>query len=340
MILDSLQSRQLFNDALTNCYAILAVNADSPAAITDCLEAAREADAPLIIETSLWQLTGRSFGVGDAVLGMARYLAQIAVLAESERYHDIPIVYHTDHIKGPDTLRILTAAIEGIPMSTCGSDIRLYASTVSLDSSEITEIENIEMASRLCKVATAVGRPLTLEMEVGVDDGLTPPEVTERLIGGVEERYPGNIWLWAPGLGTRHGFSDAGYPAFSVEAVASQRELAARITGRNIGIALHGSSGLSEDSLAAAVGAGVVKVNWSSESLKVRSAAALDYYRTNEERLSPGHKEFKNTAMDNGVQSAIAARYVPVVRERITLLGGAGRGRELAQHLRTGVQQH
>src|SRR6185369_6679997 len=49
-----------------------AVNADSHAAITDCLEAARECGAPIIIETSLWQLTGRSFGGGDAILGLAR----------------------------------------------------------------------------------------------------------------------------------------------------------------------------------------------------------------------------------------------------------------------------
>jgi fructose-bisphosphate aldolase, class II len=270
---------------------------------------------------------------------MARYLTQIAVLAESERYRDIPVVYHTDHIKGPETLNILTAAIEGIPTRFGDSDIRLYASTVSLDSSELTEDENIQIASRLCEVAQAAGRPLTLEMEAGVDEGLTPPEVTERLIGGVEEQYPGNIWLWAPGLGTRHGFSEAGYPAFSAEAVASQRELAARITGRDIAIALHGSSGLSEESLRAAVQAGVVKVNWSSESLKVRSAAALDYYRTNANMLSPRHIAFKSAAMDNGVQSAIAAQYVPVVRERITLLRGAGRGKALAERLRTGVQQ-
>lgn len=340
MLLEPLQARLLFADALTNGYAILAVNTDSPAAITDCLEAAREADAPIIIETSLWQLTGHSFGAGDAVLGMARYLAQLAVLAESERYQNIPIVYHTDHIKGPDTLPILTAAIEGIPTRLGGTNFRLYASTVSLDSSELTEEENIQLASQLCEVAKAAERPLTLEMEAGVDDGLTPPEITQRLISGVEERYPGNLWLWAPGLGTRHGFSEAGYPAFSADAVASQRELAARLTGRSIGIALHGSSGLSEESLRAAVQAGVVKVNWSSESLKIRSAAAQGYYRTHAEQLSPAHREFKNTAMDNGVQSAIAEQYIPVVRERITLLGGAGRGRGLAERLRIGVQQH
>ena len=63
MLLSPTQSRAALRCALEHQFAILAVNADSPAAITDCLEAARECDAPIIIETSLWQLTGRSFGV-------------------------------------------------------------------------------------------------------------------------------------------------------------------------------------------------------------------------------------------------------------------------------------
>src|ERR1700721_632777 len=111
MLLDPLQSRLLIADALEHRYAVLAVNADSPAAITDCLEAARICQSPIIIETSLWQLTGHSFGAGDPILGLGRYMAQIAVLAEAERYRDVPIVFHTDHIKGVHTRRILSSAI-------------------------------------------------------------------------------------------------------------------------------------------------------------------------------------------------------------------------------------
>src|SRR5579862_4399267 len=104
MLLNPLQARKLFAHALENRYAILAVNADSPAAMIDCLEAAREAKAPIILETSLWQLTGQSFGAGNALRGMTSYLVQLALLASDDRYADLPILYHTDHIKGPDTL--------------------------------------------------------------------------------------------------------------------------------------------------------------------------------------------------------------------------------------------
>jgi fructose-bisphosphate aldolase, class II len=313
MLLSPTQTRALFADAVARRYAVLAVNADSPAAIIDVLEAARLCEAPVIIETSLWQLTGRSFGAGDPILGVRRYAADVAGLASSPRFRDVPVVLHTDHIKGPDTLAILDAAMP-------------LFSSISIDSSSLTEEENIALFCELCRRAADRGLPLALEMEAGVDDGLTPLDVTARLLNGVESRYPGMLTLWAPGVGTRHGLSEDGLPGFSAEHVAAQAAEAARLCGRPVGIALHGSSGLPEASLRAAVAAGVAKVNWSSESLLLRSEAARAYYTRDPERFDRRHPQWKATVMDNGVQTAIAESYVPKVAERIRLLGGAGRG--------------
>jgi len=333
MLLNALQSRIVLADALARGYALLAVNADSPAALTDCLEAALQARAPIIIETSLWQLTGYSFGAGDPLLGLARYIAQVSLLANAERYREIPVLFHTDHIKGPETWRILEAAIRGVQADLGDVTARLRASTVSLDSSDLSEEENIGHIATLCRIADDGGVPVTLEMEAGVDDGLAPLDVTERLLGSVEARYPDRVWLWAPGVGTRHGLSSDGYPAFRPDVVQAQREQARQTTGRAIGIALHGSSGLAEANLRDAVAAGVLKVNWSSESLLLRSHAARDYYQAYADRLDPSRPEFKTTAMDNGLQTYVSARYLPTVKERILLLGGGGRARELARRL-------
>jgi tagatose 1,6-diphosphate aldolase GatY/KbaY len=313
MLLDPIQSRRLFAHALENRYAVLAVNADSHAAVTDVLEAALACNAPVIIETSLWQLQGRGYGAGDAILGVQRYAADLRVLADSSRYRAVPVVLHTDHIKGPQTMEILQAAMP------------VYSS-ISIDSSEMTEEENIETFCRLCQHAVEQRLPLALEMEAGVDDGLTAFVVTRRLLGAVETRHPGMLALWAPGVGTRHGFSDEGFPAFSAKHVAGQAAEASRLCGRPIGIALHGSSGLPESDLQAAVEAGVAKVNWSSESLLIRSQAAQDYYATHSAEFEKSHKKWKVTAMDNGVQSHIASVYMPCVSQRIRLLGGAGHG--------------
>lgn len=314
MLLSPEEARELFTHAVANHYAILAVNADSPAAITDCLIAARECDAPIILETSLWQLTGHSFGAGDPLLGMDRYLADIRVLADSERFGNVPVVYHTDHIKGPETLRILKHAMDA------------EASSISLDSSELSADENVAHIKELCDYAEEHGLSATLEMEAGVDDGVTDLEETKTLFGKVEMGNPGFLALWAPGVGTKHGLGDM--RGFSAEAVKAHQELASELAGRPIGIALHGSSGLSDGHLQAAVAAGVAKVNWSSESLLIRSHALREFYATNGEKLEKGDADFKVTAMDNGPQSFVSAQYQPRVRTRINTLGGAGFGTE------------
>lgn len=330
MLLNALQSRRLFCLALEQKFAVLAVNADSPAAITDCLEAAREGDAPIMIETSLWQLTGRSFGAGDPLLGLARYLAELSACCVSARFCDVPVIFHTDHIKGPDTLRILGAAIRGVPSGA--GDVLLRASTISLDSSELTEAENVAHMAELCTVAAESGQPVTLEMEAGVDAGVTKVEVADRLLSAVETKHPGNIHLWAPGVGTQHGLSDNGYP-FSPEAVAAHQKRASELCERPVGIALHGSSGLSESALRAGVEAGVAKVNWSSESLLIRNRAAQAYFAAYADRMDKLHPQWKATAMDHGLQSFIAERYVPKVLERIRLLGGTGKAAQLRRAL-------
>ena len=322
MLLNPTQAAAALRCAAQNRFALLAVNADSPAAITDCLEAARQQDAPILIETSLWQLTGNSFGAGDPVLGMARYLVQLALLAQAPRYVGVPLLFHTDHIKGSVTVPLLQAAVRGLPTGCSGTTVS--PSTISLDSSELTEWENIHTLLELCRESQRTERPLTLEMEAGVDDGVTPLDVAERLLQGVESVCPGYVALWAPGVGTQHGLGDQS--AFSDAAVRAHQALATRICGRPIGIALHGSSGLRPDQLTAAVAAGVTKVNWSSESLLIRSQAAQEFYQTQAARLVKSHPDWKATAMDNGVQAFVSARYQPQVSERIRRLGGEGKG--------------
>ena len=283
------------------------------------------ADAPIIIETSLWQIKSHSYGLGDPILGVARYLADLMVLANSKRYRHIPVIYHTDHIKGPETMGILKAAIQGIQTGIQGQNLQLTASTISLDASDMSEEENIAHMLQLCQFAEEAGVDVTLEMESAVDDRITPAEETKKLIGAVEAQFPGKIALWAPGVGTQHGFtSDDGYAGFQTKTIEDNVRLLQQITGRNIGIALHGSTGLPNEKLSAAAKCGVTKVNWSSESLYLRSMAAKQYYQLFADKLERKHPEWKNTAMDNGVATFVSAMYVQRVVERIRVLGGEG----------------
>jgi len=324
MLLTPDQARRAYTHAADNGYAILAVNADSPAAVRDALDAAAACAAPIIIETSLWQLTGRSYGAGDARLGLARYLTELALLADDPAYAPVPVLFHTDHIKGPVTRELLTSAAAGIELRLAGQALTLRPSSISLDSSELDESENIALLTAIAAAADAAGAAVTLEMEAGVDDGVTALDVTERLVAALEAAAPSKLALWAPGVGTVHGFSDTGFPSFSPAAIAAHQQRASELCGRTIGLALHGSSGLDDDALRAAVANGVAKVNWSSESLLIRSQGARAYYAEHGDQLERGQPRFKTTAMDTGLQTFVGERYRPAVEARIRLLGGAG----------------
>lgn len=333
MLLTPEQTRKLFEHAMEKQYAILAVNADSPASITDCLLAAKEADSPVIIETSLWQLEGRSYGAGDAVLGLARYIAETAVLANAESFKNVPVVFHTDHIKGPKTWNILSSAVQGVPVDFGNGEELLSPSSISLDASEMSNEENIDFLDRLISVSRECGRLITLEMEAGVDKGVSSADEAKALVGGIEKKHPGYIYLYAPGMGSQHGFSEDGYSGFRADMAAENIKAIEEETGRRVGIAVHGSSGLSDDQLREAVANGVIKINWSTENLIVRSKAAKEYYTRNADALDPSHKQFKNTAMDNGVQQYIAEQYIPKVQKRMDVLNSKGQGKDFIQGL-------
>jgi fructose/tagatose bisphosphate aldolase len=325
MLLTPLQTRKLISYCMDEHCALLAVNIDSASGILDCIRAAKQMDSPIIIETSLWQLEGISFGAGDPLRGIALYIAHINLLANSEEFRDIPVVYHIDHIRGPDTEDILTGAVKGIPFKVEGETLLLSPSSISLDASGLSVNENVELMCSLIETSKKYRRPVTLEMEAGIDGGYTAPEEVEALVMGVEKKHPGYLALFAPGLGSRHGYSEEGYPDFQPENVAKNTALIEKLTGRKIGVVLHGSSGLSEDQIKRAVSQGLIKMNWSTAGLILRSSAAQEYYKTHHEKLVPGHPDFKQTAGDNGVGRYVSVRFQPAVKRLIKLLKSDGK---------------
>jgi fructose-bisphosphate aldolase, class II len=324
MLLAPGQVKKLIAYAIEKKFALFAVNADSPAAIHDCLKAAKGAKAPIFIETSMWQLEGISFGAGDPIRGIAQYIAHISLLANSDEFKEVPVVYHTDHIKGPQTEEILVKATEGLPIRGFGQEMLLSPSSISLDAAALAPEENVRILSKIIEASKACGREINLEMEAGVDNGLTSDEEVEALIMGVEKVHPGYISLFAPGLGNQHGFSEGGYPGFSPENITKAAALLKKLTGRPIGVVLHGASGLNDDQVREAVACGLTKMNWSTDGLIARSSKALEYYHKFEKELVPGHAEFKDKAMDNGPGQYVSESLVPLLEQKLDLLNATG----------------
>jgi len=168
MLLTPVQARKLFEYCVQEKFAVLAVNADSPAALCDCLTAARNLGAPIMVETSQWQLEGISFGAGDPGRGLAMYFAHLSLLASSEEFAGVPVALHTDHIRGPRTREILKQAVKGYPFAygvsaaAAGQSVRLSPSSISLDASKLTPEQNIELMCSLIETSRACGRPVTV----------------------------------------------------------------------------------------------------------------------------------------------------------------------------------
>jgi hypothetical protein len=74
-----------------------------------------------------------------------------------------------------------------------------------------------------------------------------------------------------------------------------------------------------------AVAHGLTKMNWSTDGLILRSAAAREYCGSRRQQFAPGHSEFKETAMDNGVGRFVSERFVPRIEALIRLLNGEGK---------------
>ncbi len=333
MLLTPLEARKLISFCIDERCAMLAVNVDNPSVIHDCFKAAKEMDAPIIIETSRWQLEGISFGAGDPIRGIAVCIAQINIFADSKEFREIPVLYHTDHINGPDALNILSTAVKGIPFTIDGKTVHLTPSSICVDASRLSMEENTMRTNALIETSKKHDQPLTLEMEAGIDTGYTAPEVVKKLVTEVEQKHPGYLYLFAPGLGNRHGYSLEGYPDFRPENIEKSAALLKNLTGRNIGIALHGSSGLSETQLREAVRHGLTKVNWSTNNIILRSSAAREYYSVYGEKMDPKYPGFKKMATDNGVGQYVSSKFIPAVRNLITVLNSAGKAGKFVKTL-------
>merc|ERR1719316_2034657 len=160
----------LFDDAKAKGYAIPAVNCVTSSSVNACLEAARKADAPIIIQFSSG---GSQFYAGKG-LDNTDFKAAIAgavsgayhVRAMAEQY-GVPVILHTDHCakKLLPWMDGMLAASERY-YETHGEP--LFSSHM-IDLSEEPMDENIGICVDYLKRMTKMG--MLLEMELGITGG-------------------------------------------------------------------------------------------------------------------------------------------------------------------------
>lgn len=185
-------------------------------------------------------------------------------------------------------------------------------SGVMFDGSHLPLEENIALTKKVVEVARIFG--VSVEGELGVlggkeddlvvdeeDSALTDPKEAVRF---VEET---GIDVFAPSIGTAHGF----YKEAPRLDFARLQEIRAAV---KVPIAMHGSSGLSEDVIKRAIEDGVTKINIGTDLKAVYTGSMREFLH-----------EFPEEHEPRKVFAHARAALQDVVKEKIRLLGSNGK---------------
>lgn len=233
-------------------YAVPAVNIVDQLSLNAVVDAANEARSPIILQTSVKTLK---------VVGAAELAAAAKLAAERVT---VPVALHLDHC--PDRGVITEAIQHG------WSSVLFDASDRDLDAAWAETREVVAEAH-----AAGVDVESEIENIIGVEDGIGSDSAkhsysVDKLI---EVATDTGTDLIAPQLGTAHGL----YKASPVLLFDRVEEFTAKT---DLGIVLHGGTGLSAEEFHRFIKAGVSKINISTALKLAFMHSALDHLKAAE----------------------------------------------------------
>jgi len=295
----------LLDDAKAKGYAIPAVNCVTSSSVNACLEAARKADAPIIIQFSSG---GSQFYAGKG-LDNTGFKAAIAgavsgayhVRAMAEQY-GVPVILHTDHC-AKNLLPWLDGMLSASERYYAANGEPLFSSHM-LDLSEEPLDENIAICVQYMDRMSKMD--MLLEMELGItggeEDGVDNTDVKpEDLYTKPEEIYevvkalngvPNAKYTVAAAFGNVHGVYAPGNVKLDPEILGNSQifianELGMEEGSKPVSFVFHGGSGSDLTDIRKAIGYGTIKMNidtdtqWSYwNGIKEYEAKYHDYLQT------------------------------------------------------------
>ncbi|BAH46789.1 probable fructose/tagatose bisphosphate aldolase [Brevibacillus brevis NBRC 100599] len=251
-------STQMLRTAREQGYCVGAFNVHTMEMLQAVVEAACEANAPLILQTTVG--TVRHLG--------PEYVAAIARVASEEAR--VPIALHLDHCHEEELImRCIEAG---------------YTS-VMIDASMHPFAENVEMTRRVVELARERG--VNVEAELGkvggVEDDLVVDDADAALADPIEcERFIEltGVNTLAPAIGTAHGIYK-GEPRIDFARI---EEIARRVS---VPLVLHGGSGIPEEQVKRAVQLGMAKMNVATELRIAFSQAIKGVFDNNPQENDP-----------------------------------------------------
>lgn len=277
--------KEILDDAHKKGYAVGAFNINNMEIIQAIIEAAEETNSPVIIQASQG---GLKYAGVDYIAALGKVAAHKA---------KVPVAVHLDH--GTDFDQVIKC-------------IRYGFSSVMVDGSKYPLEENIALTKKVVEIAHSVD--VSVEGELGKIGGTEDHIVVSEREATFTDPDEAIIFVEKTGIdslaiavGTAHGVYK-GDPKLDFDRIKIIKE---RL---NMPLVLHGSSGVSDESIKKAVSLGINKINIDTDIRIAFSQGVKDFLRENPDSIDP--------------RKILAPARVAMkerVKEKMILFGSAGR---------------
>ena len=267
----------IFDIAKENKFALPAVNVVGSSTVNAVLEAAKIANAPVIIQFSNG---GAVFNAGKglklegqqaAILGAVAGAKHIHTLAEA---YNVRVILHTDHA-AKKLLPWIDGLLDASEKNFAETGKPLFSSHM-LDLSEEPLLENIEISKKYLERMSKIG--MTLEIELGItggeEDGVDNSAVDNALLYTQPEdvyyayselsKISPNFTI-AASFGNVHGVYKPGNVKLQPVILKNSQDYIKKKDGltfdKPVNFVFHGGSGSSHEEIREAISYGVVKMN-------------------------------------------------------------------------------
>ena len=281
----------MLQHATANSYAVGAFNFVDYLTMETTVQAAVEADSPVILQASAGTI--KRF-TPKTLVGMAELIADDA---------PVPVALHLDHGKDVDVIAIA---------------IRDGFNSVMYDGSHLPFDGNVEETRKIVAIAHEHG--VAVEGEIGVVAGVEDDIVVNQedaIYTTTEEatafQAESGIDFLAPAIGTAHGFYKV-KPRLNIDTL---REIASQA---NYPLVVHGGTGLPDDVVRELVAAGGAKFNVSTQ-VKISYIDGLFNY------IEANRTEYHPLNLLEAARVALLEMTVDYMK----LLGSAGRAKEISE---------
>ncbi len=268
--------QELFKIAKQNNFAIPAVNVVGTDSINACLEAAKVANSPIIIQLSNG---GAAFYAGKAVSSEGEKAAILGGITAALHVHTlaqeygIPVIMHTDHA-AKKLLPWIDGLLDAGEKYFAANGKPLFSSHM-LDLSEETLEENVQISKKYLERMKKLG--MTLEIELGVtggeEDGVDNTGIDNSKLytqpAHVAYAYEellkiSNRFTIAASFGNVHGVYKPGNVKLNPIILKNSQDFIKnkyKTANKPVDFVFHGGSGSAKEEIAEAVSYGVIKMN-------------------------------------------------------------------------------